>query len=199
LNRIERIETTLPKLEELKILTKQNRYRKMLVDITKEIQNERDVKEKQKIELVRLKDSLKSLEEHYKFLTEKTEGLEQYIEETRKKHYEEGAKRNKRKTKKKDSFKFSYKQLAEKHKVIEDISVGKAQRSLIKFQISMPVPGKFDVEAMLAGKTLHTIQLDLDELLDKQSRHQETIEYDGVKLNVNMTIHMLNKLFSTKH
>jgi len=199
LNRIEKIETTLPKLEELKILTKQNRYRKMLVDITKEIQNERDVKEKQKIELARLKDSLKSLEEHYKFLTEKTEGLEQYIEETRKKHYEEGAKRNKRKTKKKDSFKFSYKQLAEKHKVIEDISVGKAQRSLIKFQISMPVPGKFDVEAMLAGKTLHTIQLDLDELLDKQSRHQETIEYDGVKLNVNMTIHMLNKLFSTKH
>ncbi|MNF16806.1 hypothetical protein D3C80_2199990 [compost metagenome] len=51
---------------------------------------------------------------------------------------------------------------------------------------------------MLAGKTMHTISLDLDELLDKQSKHQETIEFDSVKLNVNMTIHMLNKLFSTK-
>lgn len=198
LKKIEKVENSLPKLEDHKILTRQNRYRKMLVDITKEIQNERDIKEKQKTELLRLKESYASLENHAKFLQEMIEGLEQYIEETRRKHYEEGAKKNKRKGKKKESFKFSYKQLAEKYKVIEDISGMKSQRSLIKFQISMPSPGQFDVEAMLAGKTMHTISLDLDELLDKQSKHQETIEFDSVKLNVNMTIHMLNKLFSTK-
>lgn len=200
LKKIDKVEASLPKLEAHGILTKQNRYRKMLVDITKEIQNERDIKEKQKTELLRLTESFSSLENHAKFLQEMSEGLEQYIEETRRKHYEEGTKKSKRKgSKKKESFKFTYKQLAEKFKVIEDMSGMKAQRSLIKFQISMPSPGQFDVEAMIAGKTMQTICLDLEELLDKQSKHQETIEFDSVKLNVNMTIHLLSKLFSTKH
>jgi Ras GTPase-activating-like protein IQGAP2/3 len=199
LSKVEAIEKALPKLEETKILTKQNRYRKLLVDITKEIQNERDIKEKQKNELARLTESLQSLEDHHKFLGEKIDGLQEYIEDTRRKHYEDGAKRSgKRKTKKKESFKFSYKQLAEKHKVIEDLPVMKNQRSLIKFQITMTEPGRFEVDAQLAGKTMHTIKIDLEELLDKQSKTQETVEIDGVKLNVNMTLHMLNKLFSSK-
>lgn len=198
LNKVLQIEQALPKLEEMKIVTKQNRYRKMLVDITKEIQNERDIKEKQKLELARLKESLGSLQDHHKFLSEKIDGLQEYIEDTRRKHYEEGAKRKTKKSKKKESFKFTYKQLAEKYKVIEDLPVMKSQRGLIKFQLTMTDPGVFNVDAQLAGRTMHTVKLDLDELLDKQSKHQESIEIDGVKLNVNMTIHMLNKLFSSK-
>jgi len=197
--KVKQLEDALPKLEEAQLVTRSNNYRKILVDITKEIQNRKIVRAKQQKELERLKESLKSLQEHSKFLTDKINDLQVYIQQSVQKHFDDGANNRRKKSKSKGgeqkSFKFSFKQLYEKHKVIEELNVIKSQQNKFKFVIKMTEPGKFDVEARLAGLTVNTIQLDLAELLDKQSRQVQSVKYEDVTLNVNMTIHILNRLF----
>lgn len=196
--RVKHIEDALPKLVEFGLLEKGNNYRRILVDITKEIQNRKIVRTKQQKELERLKESLKSLQDHSKFLQEKITDLNVYIQQSVQKHFDDGASNSRRKTSKsqksEQSYKFSYKQLHEKHKVIEEVNA-KGQQNKLKFVIKMTEPGKFDVEAKLLNATVSTIQLDLADLLDKQSKMQQSIKFDEVTLNVNMTIHILNRLF----
>jgi len=196
--KVKQLEEALPKLEEAQLVTRSNNYRKILVDITKEIQNRKIVRAKQQKELERLKESLKSLQEHSKFLTEKINDLQVYIQQSVQKHFEDGSNSRRKKSKSKNAeqaYKFSFSQLHDKHKVIEELNVVKSQQNKFKFVIKMSEPGKFDVEAKLAGLTVNTIQLDLADLLDKQSKQQQSIKFEDVTLNVNMTIHILNRLF----
>jgi Ras GTPase-activating-like protein IQGAP2/3 len=198
-DKVKQIEEALPKLEEAQLVTRSNNYRKILIDITKEIQNRKIVRAKQQKELERLKESLKSLQEHSKFLTDKINDLQVYIQQSVQKHFDDGASNNRRKKSKAKNadqvYKFSFSQLHDKHKVIEELNVIKSQQNKFKFVIRMSEPGKFDVEAKLAGMTVNTIQLDLADLLDKQSKQQQSIKFEDVTLNVNMTIHILNRLF----
>jgi len=185
------VKNALPALEQEKIIDKESQYRKLLLDITHDIKNQREVKRKQIIERDRLVESIASLEKHNTFLREKIDGLNQYIVEAMNADYDT-SKQNKK------EFKFSYKHLADKHKVIESSSLNKIQQKAIKFKIHMISPGRFAVDATLAGKTVQTIEVILSDLLDKQSKKQTKVEYDDVTLNVDKTIDILNKLFSNK-
>jgi len=71
----------------------------------------------------------------------------------------------------------------------------KSQVNTITFIISMPEPGEFNVDAKVAGLTVKTITVKLDELLQKKSKGIETMDYEYVVLDVNMTLFTLNKLF----
>jgi len=59
-------------------------------------------------------------------------------------------------------------------------------------------PGVFDVEASVPGIAKMCIKLELDDLLEKQSRNLEHDERPEITLDVNMTIHLLNQLFRKK-
>lgn len=59
----------------------------------------------------------------------------------------------------------------------------------------MPEPGEFAVDAKVAGLTVKTITLKLEDLLTKKDRGEESIDLEYVTLDVNMTLHTLNKLF----
>lgn len=185
------VKNALPILEDEKVLEPETQYKQLLIDVTRDIKNQRDVKRKQLIERDRLVESIASLEKHSSFLKERIEGLNQYIVEAVNADYDTSKH-------KKNEFKFSYKHLAEKHKVIESSSLNKLQQKAIKFKITMSSPGKFNVDATLAGKTVQTIEVVLSDLLDRQSKKQTKIEYDDVTLNVDKTIDILNKLFSNK-
>ncbi|KAF0984705.1 hypothetical protein FDP41_000604 [Naegleria fowleri] len=197
--KVEDLRKHLPKLVESEVLSKENGYRKLLTDITKEIQNRGEVRKKQVRELERLSDSLKSLKEHQTFLKEKDKSLDDYVQQTLR-NYFEGKNKRKQKSGKKQVYKFSYEQLYEKYKVIAEMTEGGVLKKKIKFHISMDEanPGFFTVEAKLAGAELKTINLRLDELLDKRGKGEQLLKLDGVSLNVNMTIHMMNKLFASK-
>jgi len=73
----------------------------------------------------------------------------------------------------------------------------KAQRNAIKFTISMPQPGKFLVEAKVALMTVKTIEIQVEDLLNKKARGIDKLDFDYVILDVNMTLHVMNKLFVT--
>ncbi len=185
------VKEALPILEDEKVLEPETNYKQLLIDVTRDLKNQRDVKKKQLIERDRLVESIASLEKHGAFLKERIDGLNQYIVEAVNADYDISKQ-------KKNEFKFSYKHLAEKHKVIESSNLNKLQQKAIKFKISMSSPGRFNVDATLAGKTVQTIEVVLSDLLDKQSKKQTKIEYDEVTLNVDKTIDILNKLFSNK-
>jgi uncharacterized protein YlxP (DUF503 family) len=91
--------------------------------------------------------------------------------------------------------KFSYSKLA-KQGVIVDSIVPEKSRKHTTFTITYDpkVPNEFQVKAKIAGITADTTVLHLDELLEKQSQGIENLELDNVTLNINLTIHMINKI-----
>ncbi|KAG2383053.1 hypothetical protein C9374_005020 [Naegleria lovaniensis] len=203
--KIDDISRALPKLEEYQIISKENNYRKLLIDITKEIQNREELQKKQQKEIERLKESLNSLKSYYTFLTEKDASLDEYVQQTLRNYFKKQEKKQESsKNAKSKTYKFSYKKLTEKYKVIQEIqdggSVNSLQKKAVKFTISMneSEPGVFLVTPTLAGVTITTLKLKLDELLDKREKGVSTIKIEGVVLDVNMTIHLLNKKFLSK-
>lgn len=202
MQKIVAIEEVLPALEAADILSKSNSYRKLLLDITDEIQNQKVIRQKQQKELERLKESLKSLEDHYKYLKDRIIQFKEYIEDNIRKQFKQGSSSSSSSGHNQQTIgrkkKYTFKQLKDKG-VIEDLSVMQSQASKITFVISMTSPGQFAVEAKLLGMTVKTINVLLDDLLDKQSKGQSTIQYDNVVLNVNLTLHLFNKNFAAKN
>src|SRR5690606_21351743 len=101
----------------------------MLVDITKELQNVKEVRKKQKKEFERLKESLIHLQQHEKYLKEKINDFDEYIVDSQRKQYmlTGNTKRKKRLAKKiQKTYKFSYNQLKTKG-VIKSMNVMKSQ------------------------------------------------------------------------
>lgn len=205
--KVEEIRKALPKLDEAQIITKENHYRKLLIDITKEIQNREELQKKQQKEVERLKESLNSLRSYHSFLKDKDVSLDEYVQQTLRNYFKKQEKKKQEsssKSNKVKSYKFSYKDLSEKYKIIHDIqegSFGTLQKKVIKFTISMNEgePGVFSVCPTLAGNVITTLQLRLEDLLDKREKGQEHLKIEGVVLNVNMTIHLLNKKFLSKN
>jgi Ras GTPase-activating-like protein IQGAP2/3 len=182
----------LPALVEAKKISKDNKYRQIILDITKEIQNLKVVLAKQKKEYERLQDSYASLQGHQKYLEEKVADFEEYIKKTMEAEFtgKTGAKNSK--ATKKHNFTFSQ---LEKKGVIAELKVMKSQRNQVKFTISMPTPGIFQVDAKVLNAVVSTMEIKLDDLLQKKSRGIEKMEFEHVILDVNMTLHVMNKLF----
>jgi len=151
------------------------------------------IRAKQKREYDRLKENVNSLQAHQKYLQEKVDDFDKYLKDSTKKQFiSSDVKKNQKNSNKK--FKFSYSQLKKKG-VISAVNVMKSQVNTITFIISMPEPGEFNVDAKVAGLTVKTITVKLDELLQKKSKGIETMDYEYVVLDVNMTLFTLNKLF----
>ncbi|KAL9657378.1 hypothetical protein ABK040_014367 [Willaertia magna] len=203
--KIEEIRYALPRLEESLIITKDDHYRKILIDITKEIQNREELQKKQQREIERLRESLQSLRSHNSFLRDKDKTLDEFVQQTLKNYFkkQKASSSTNQGTGETKTFKFSYKELSEKYKVINDIvgqEISSLQKRALKFNISMndSNPGVFTVEARLASLPVKSVVVRLDELLDKREKGQDVLKVDGVVLNVNMTIYLLNKKFLTK-
>jgi len=78
------------------------------------------------------------------------------------------------------------------------MSVMKSQRNRVKFTITMPTPGLFKVDAKVAGITVKSIDVKIDELLARKAKGIEKLDFEYVVLDVNMTLHVMNKLFIGK-
>jgi len=91
-------------------------------------------------------------------------------------------------------FKFSYKDLVKKG-VILDSEVPPLSRKKTTFLISSESPGVFDIVAKIAGISVEKMQLEFDDLLERHYNNVTRMELDQVTLDVNMTIHLINKFF----
>ncbi|GAM17373.1 hypothetical protein SAMD00019534_005480 [Acytostelium subglobosum LB1] len=193
---IKKILDNLKKLEEYNLTTHTDNYASFLKAVALEVVNRAEIREQQKKEKQRLTTSLNNLRKHQKYLNEQITQYNQYLQDCRLKHYQSKNKKKKKKTDgaKVGPFKFSFSELAKK-KVIVDSEVPQMTRKKIKFVISSDTVGVFDVSAKMAGIDVQTMRLELDDLLELNSIGTTTLELDQITLDVNMTIHLLNKLF----
>jgi len=197
---IDKVKKNISELEKLGLVSADDGHRALLKAVTLEIANRAQIREQQNKELSRLSLALRKAGEQKKYLTEQINQYDQYLRVVRERHVGANRGRNKRG---KDSgkilgpFKFTYSDLVKKHIIVES-SVPAAMQRHTKFSIMSEEPGVFQVEASVPGFPKMSITLELDDLLEKQSRNLERDERPDITLDINMTIHLLNQLFRKK-
>jgi len=197
---IDKVRKNITELEKLGLVSADDGHRALLKAVTLEIANRAQIREQQNKELSRLSLALRKAGEQKKYLTEQIKQYDQYLHVVRERHVGANRGRNKRG---KDSgkilgpFKFTYSDLVKKHIIVESSVPAIAQRHT-KFSIMSEEPGVFQVEASVPGFPKSVITLELDDLLEKQSRNLERDERPEITLDINMTIHLLNQLFRKK-
>jgi len=196
LGHVTKVFDNLKTLEAEGYVSKEDNYAGFLRDIALEVANRAEIREQQRKEIKRLKATLHNLGKHQKFLKDQIKQYEDYLTECRLRHYQG---KKKKKTKKGENpnkigpFKFSYKALS-KMGVIVDSDVPTALRSKTTFFISSEAVGVFDIKAKVLNQAVD-VQLQLDDLLERNYNNITRLELDQIVLDVTLTIFLLNKFF----
>jgi len=187
--KINQVLENLGKLEKEELVTKEDNYESFIHDVALEVANRSAIREQQRKEIVRLTNTLENLNKYEGFVTEKIENYKVYVESAIKASFDPKAA--------KKSFKFSYKDL-QKRNVILDSEVPSLSRGKTVFTIGNQQPGIYEVNAKIAGVKVDTMELKLDDLLERQFNGVDRLELDQITLDVNMTIVLLNEKFRGK-
>jgi len=180
-------------LENLKKLdNKDEDHAGFLRAVALEVANRQSIREQQRKEIKRLTLALRNLKKHQKYLNDQTQQFNDYLHSCLAQFSQPGKSKDK-------PVKFSYSKLA-KAGVIVDSEVPVISRKKTYFNISFSSGGgTFDIVAKIAGVSVDKIQLSLDDLLERHANNITRLELDQVTLDVNMTIHLLNKWFLKPH
>eukprot|EP01111_Echinosteliopsis_oligospora_P003764 TRINITY_DN1591_c0_g1_i2.p1 TRINITY_DN1591_c0_g1~~TRINITY_DN1591_c0_g1_i2.p1 ORF type:complete len:402 (+),score=129.07 TRINITY_DN1591_c0_g1_i2:310-1515(+) len=187
----------MKKLEEKGMIKSIDNYSGFLREVALEVANRQAIREQQKKEVRRLGATVKNLLSLQQYMNDQIRQYNEYLEKCKEQHYQG---KNKKKSKKLPTeekvkpTKFSYSQL-KRRGVIS--SVDESMESVIKkmdFVISSKKYGVFNVVAKLGPAEAKNVKVDMDELLECQANGVSTIDREGLVLNVNLTIHMLNKM-----
>jgi len=195
---IDKILDNIKELEKEELINKADNYSGFLKDIALEVANRAEIREQQRKEIKRLNQTLRNLRKHQKYLTDQIQQYNDYLQDCRLKHYQP-KKASKKKPKgdnpnKIGPFKFSYSAL-EKKGVLVDSEVPALSRKATNFYISSEAVGVFDIVAKIKGIVVEKMTLQLDDLLERNYNNITRLELDQVTLDVNMTIHLINKFF----
>jgi len=195
---IDKILDNVKILEAEGLITKSDNYASFLRDIALEVANRAEIREQQRKEIKRLTQTLRNLRKHQKYLKDQIQQYNNYLQDCRLKHYQPKTKKKKKKNSDNPNrigpFSFSYSALAKKG-VIIDSDVPAISRKKTNFYISSEAVGVFDIVAKIGGVNVDKMTLELDELLEKNYNNITRLELDQVTLDVNMTIHLINKFF----
>jgi len=187
-DKINRVLENLGKLEKEELVSKEDNYESFIHDVALEVANRSSIREQQRKEIARLTNTLENLTKYEGFVNEKIDNYKAYVDQCIKQTYADTAKK---------PVEFSYKDL-QKRGVIIDSEVPSIARGKTKFLIKPTGPGTYEVKATIAGHAATTIELRIDDLLERQFNTIDRLELDQVTLDVNMTIVMLNEKFQAK-
>lgn len=208
---IKKILENLGRLENAEVVSKDDNYESFVHDVALEVANRTTIREQQRKEVARLKGTLDELHTHQNYVDESIKSYQDYLQDCKEKQYMALALKKGKKSKKSKKgaagpggpgaagyqiapVKFSYKDLVKK-RVIIDSEVPALSRKKTTFVISSDQPGVFNVVAKIAGVSVDNMELDLDDLLERHYNNITRLELDQVTLDVNMTIHLINKAF----
>jgi Ras GTPase-activating-like protein IQGAP2/3 len=187
----------LKKLEEKGLITAADNYASFLREVALEVANRQAIREQQKKEVRRLTATVKNLQTIQQYMNEQIRQYNDYLEACKEQHYQG---KKKKKSKKQNSeekvkpTKYSYKQLKGKGIIV---SVDESLESVIKkldFVISSKKAGSFNVVARLGPAEAKNVRVEMDELLECQANGITSIDREGIVLDVNMMLHLLNKM-----
>ncbi|KAF2076957.1 hypothetical protein CYY_001733 [Polysphondylium violaceum] len=187
-NNAEKILVNLKKLEQDgSIQSADPQYESFIRAIALEVINRQEIREQQRKERMRLTIALRDLRKHQSYLNDQIQHYTSYLKDVLL-HY---GPKDKKKSK---PIKISYKELAKKGIIVES-DIPKISHSATSFYISSDTPGIFDIDARIGVATAGSLSLSLDDLLDKSSAGISVLKLDNIVLDVNMTLHLLNRHF----
>jgi len=192
---VNNVDKILKNLKELQgtgtIVGTADNYEGFLRAIALEVANRQAVREQQAKERTRLAHALRDIRKYGDYLNDQITQYHEYLK-TVLGHY---GPKNPNKAQK--PLKFSYKDLAKKG-IIVSSEVPKLGQKTTTFYISSESPGVFDIEAKMAGKTVDTTAIEFDDLLEKSHSNIPHLKLENVTLDVNMTLHLINRYFLKK-
>jgi hypothetical protein len=169
-------------------VSSEDKYTALLRDVAIQVSNRKEIRESQKKEILRLDAALKNLKNHHVFMEEQMEEFNKYLAVCR----ENSAKRTK--GDKDKPVKFPYKELVKKN-VIYDSVVPTISRSKCKFFISMPEIGRFFIECKIQGLRVGTMEVELEDMLEKRDNNVLLLDSEKVTLHIPSTILLINQYF----
>ncbi|XP_064494372.1 ras GTPase-activating-like protein IQGAP3 isoform X2 [Pseudopipra pipra] len=185
-------------LESLGLVDSAHQYQELIDELAKDIRNQRRHRQHRRAELLKLRQTLHSLDAKTLFYEEQIDYYNQYIKTC----LDNLAASNKvsRKSKKLPSLHYTAARLLEKGVLLEIQDLPPSQFKNVIFDIiPCEESGKFQVKAKFMGIDMEHFQLHYQDLLQLQYEGVAVMKMFGkAKVNVNLLIFLLNKKFFKK-
>lgn len=205
-----KIKKQLQNLELDGVVTRKNGFQDLVNMIAQDIRNQRRYRNSRKQELMRIRSTLKGLQEKRKFYESQIDYYNRYVKTCMENLQQKSNNRKSRGLFKRgdgngkvsfESVKYSASKLYEKG-VIRDLEgLPNNQFKNVMFEISATAdPGTFDVNAKFLGVEMEKVELVFQDLLQLQYEGVAVIEmFNKARINVNLLIFLLNKKFYGRH
>ena len=204
----------LSQLQESGVIDKADQFSSLRDEVEQELVHLGSLKDKVLEESQKLREVLKTIQEHAAYLNSQLDTYKSYLHNVR--SQSEGKQRKQQKQQVLGPYKFTHQQL-EKEGVIQISNVPDNRKANIYFNFISPLPGTFVISLhykgrfprggswarhanIVVGRTRGLLELDLklDDLLEMQKDNQEDLDLEYVRFNVPKVLALLNKRFTRK-
>jgi Ras GTPase-activating-like protein IQGAP2/3 len=205
----------LDRLERVGMVTKDNAYQDMLTAIGRDIRNKNRRRILRRSELTKLKGTLFHLQRKAEYLESQKQSYMDYVQSCMSAMQEKNKKATKKtvlpftrqyahmqqlkrqgKTPKFGSYEYDAQRLHEKGVLVELKEVPAANWKRVAITIASDEVGVFEVQGKFMGVNLYTTELRLEDLLQRQFDHVQTMTLFGTAVvNVNLLLFLINKKF----
>ncbi|XP_039219977.1 ras GTPase-activating-like protein IQGAP2 isoform X1 [Crotalus tigris] len=204
-----KIQRNLRTLEQVGLVSSENKYQEIINEIAKDIRNQRRYRQHRKAELIKLQQTLNALNSKKAFYEDQINYYNTYIKTcldnlTRKNSRRSiklnGKQEEKRNKLKNISLKYTAARLYEKGVILEIDELQPNQFKNVMFEITPGEEvGDFDIKAKFLGVEMEKVQLHFQDLLQMQYEGVSVMKmFEKAKVNVNLLIFLLNKKFYGK-
>lgn len=207
-----KVKEMLRELEEQKIVDRSDGYRLMQEEVAAELVHLGNLREKVIAETKSLEAVYKTICDHNNYLRGQLEQYKAYLQNVRLTSTKDkgattgvgvvtvgGKEKKPTKPQVLGPYRFTHAQL-EKEGIIVESNVPDNRRPNIYFNITSPTPGTFIIALHYKGREKAILEMDLniDDLLEKQKDNKHLLDLEYVQLNVPKVLGLLNKVFTKR-
>ncbi|KAI0833542.1 Rho GTPase activation protein [Trametes gibbosa] len=207
-----KVKEMLRELEEQKIVERQDGYKLMQDEVAAELVHLGNLREKVVLETKSLEAVYKTICDHNNYLRGQLEQYKAYLQNVRLTSSKDkgsstgvgvvtvgGKEKKPSKPIVHGPYRFTHAQL-EKEGIIVESNVPDNRRPNIYFNFTSPTPGTFIIALHYKGREKAILEMDLniDDLLEKQKDNKHLLDLEYVQLNVPKVLGLLNKIFTKR-
>ena len=193
------VRANLEALEKEGLVTLESKYQQMVNEIARDIKNKHNLRRQLKQDIRQTQQAWEKLCQKTFYLNVQVEQYKTYLQTCIER---QGSKKKASKKKDQPRFgkkKFTADKLFKKGILVELDGVPENQRGAVKFTFACDEIGVFTVTGKFLAMKVDTVEIKLDDLLQKQFENVNVMPLlDVCKINVNLLIHLLNKEFLVK-
>ncbi|KAI0925741.1 hypothetical protein AcW1_008094 [Taiwanofungus camphoratus] len=207
-----KVKEMLRELEEQKVIDRVDGYKLMQEEVAAELVHLGNLREKVQLEAKSLEAVYKTICDHNNYLRGQLEQYKAYLQNVRLTSSKDkgastgvgvvtvgGKEKKPLKPVVHGPYRFTHAQL-EKEGIIVESNVPDNRRPNIYFNFTSPTPGTFIIALHYKGREKAILEMDLniDDLLEKQKDNKHLLDLEYVQLNVPKVLGLLNKIFTKR-